>query len=175
MSAILRWLLKQATRGFLGQIIKSVLESLGIWQFVVAVPIAISVAVKAMIEGSQAVSVALMFVVAAAVVVLLHYVRLWYERIHAKYFRDSGETTTPTWNKIEMGAFHIGQNEDEHLVIVTVNQDPLDVDLRWWPKDKVFCEYIGKNRVRCKRASDTARHEDIEIRYEIWTKQNGER
>ncbi len=27
---------------------------------------------------------------------------------------------------------------------VATNQDPLDVDLRWWPKDKVFCEYVLK-------------------------------
>lgn len=86
MSAILRWLLTQATRGVLGQIIKAVLEGLGVWQFLVAVPIAVSVAVKAMIEGSQAVSVALMLVAAAAVVVLLHYVRLSYETIREKYF-----------------------------------------------------------------------------------------
>ena len=86
MSKILRWLLTQATRGFLGQIIKSVLEELGIWKLVIAVPIAVYVGVMAMAEGLQSVSVALMFVVAAAVLVLLHYATLWYEKIREKYF-----------------------------------------------------------------------------------------
>ena len=86
MGAFFQWILKQATRGALGQIIKSVLESLGVWQVVVAIPIAVSVGVKAMIEGSQAVSFALMLVVTAAVVVLLHYAALSYERIRETYF-----------------------------------------------------------------------------------------
>ncbi len=89
MLAILRWLLTQATRGVLGQIIKSVLEDLGVWKFVIAVPIAVYVGVRAMAEGLQSVSVALMFVVAAAVVVLLHYVALCRERIREKYFGDT--------------------------------------------------------------------------------------
>ena len=76
MGAFFQWILKQATRGILGQIIKSVLESLTVWQFVVAIPIAVSVGVKAMIEGSQAVSFALMLMVTAAAVVLVHYVRV---------------------------------------------------------------------------------------------------
>ncbi len=79
------------------------------------------------------------------------------------------------WNKVEMGTFNMGQSEEEILETVITNQDPLEVDLRWWPKDKVFCEYTGKNSVRCRRASDTARREHIEIKYEIWEKQNGAR
>lgn len=89
MSAILRWLFTQATRGVLGQIIRSVLEGLGIWKFVVAVPIAISVAVMAMAEGLQSVAVVLMFGMAAFVLVLLHYLSLLYERIREKYFGDA--------------------------------------------------------------------------------------
>ena len=80
MSAILRWLLTQATRGTLGQIIKSVLEELGIWKFVIAVPIAVYVAVTAMAEGSQAVAIVLMLVTIAVVLALLHYATLGYER-----------------------------------------------------------------------------------------------
>ena len=114
MSAILRWLLTQATRGVLGQIIKSVLVELGVWKFVVAVPIAVYVAVMAMAEGSQSVAVALMFVVAAATLVLLHYATLGYERIREKYFgggkeqiehrtpaTESDEPAPPTWFELE--------------------------------------------------------------------------
>ncbi len=87
----------------------------------------------------------------------------------------AAEKASPTWNKVETGAFVMGQNEEESFTDVVERGDPLDVDLRWWPNDKVFCEYVGKNRIRCKRASDNALHEAIEINYEIWIKQNGER
>ena len=83
MSAIFRWLLTQATRGTLGQIIKSVLEELGIWKFVVAIPIAVYVAVMGMAEGLQSVAVALMFVVAAAVLAILHYLTLRHKRFRS--------------------------------------------------------------------------------------------
>lgn len=100
--------------------------------------------------------------------------RLFKRKIKWK-LKFAAEKASPTWNKVEMGTLSIGQNEEETSTTVSVNGDPLDVDLRWWPQDKVFCQYTGRYRVWCERASDTALHEAIEIRYEIWIKQNGER
>ena len=123
MSAILRWLLTQATRGVLGQIIKSVLEELGIWKFVIAIPIAVYVGVMAMAEGLQSVAVALMFVVVAAVLVLLHYVTLCYEKIREKYF---GSTKPTILAKLETTVPKIGDFTPVCSIRITNTGPPLE-------------------------------------------------
>ncbi len=82
---------------------------------------------------------------------------------------------SPNWEKGEIGRFFMPENEEEIFGPITDCGDRFNVDLRWWPKDKVFCEIWDNCSVRCQRASDTALHEGFEIRFEIWTKQNGER
>lgn len=86
MLSIIRWIFRQAVRGTLGQIIKSVLEELGVWKFVIAIPVSVIVAVMAMAEGRQSIAIALMFVVMAATLVILHFGPSWYESLWERFF-----------------------------------------------------------------------------------------